>query len=49
MTATWETTAGTTRTLRVPLDGLTAGTKHLYLQVPSGTDIALGTVYVRAR
>lgn len=47
--ATWEGDAGTSRTLRVPLDGLTAGTKQLYLRVPNGTDIALGTVWVVAR
>lgn len=47
--ATWTTAAGTTRTLRVPLVGLTAGIKKLYLRVPGGADIALGQVIVKDR
>lgn len=47
--ATWDDAASTERRLRVPLVGLTAGVRTLYLRVPSGTDIALGTVNVRAR
>lgn len=47
--ATWLGSADTTRQLRVPLTGLTAGTHSLYLKVPTGTDIALGRVVVKAR
>lgn len=47
--ATWDTDAGTTRTLRVPLVGLTKGDKTLYLRVPLGTDISLGTIRVQDR
>lgn len=49
VTGTWLGSASATRKLSVPLAGLTAGTKRLYLRVPSGTDIQLGQVFVRNR
>lgn len=46
---TWEGPAAVSRQVKVPLGGLTKGTKTLYLQVPTGTDIQIGTVKVRDR
>jgi hypothetical protein len=43
VTAEWETVAGPTRTLRVPLYRYT-GTLTLWLRVPGGNDVYLGTV-----
>lgn len=49
VSGTWETAAGTTRVLRVPLVGLTAGTHRLYLKVPGGADRPMGTVTALVR
>jgi len=46
---TWLGSPAPSRQLRVPLSGLSAGTKYLYLKVPNGTDLRLGEVSVRVR
>jgi hypothetical protein len=48
ITCTWLGTAGPTRTLRVPLTGLAAGSHRLRLVVPGGNDVGLGTVSISA-
>ena len=47
--ASWQGDPGPTRTLRVPLVGLAVGTHRLYLNVPGGTNLSLGSVHVTAR
>lgn len=48
--ATWVGPAGTTRQVRVSFAGVTAGRgANVYLQVPNGTDLLLGTVDVKER
>jgi len=37
------------RKLKVSLAGLAAGMHRLYLKVPGGNDLTLGSVYVRVR
>lgn len=50
VTATWLGATTSPRQIRVPLVGLTKGNgQTLYLRVPSGTDIRLGQVDVKAR
>lgn len=51
VTAQWLGDPGAQRWLRVPLTGLAArtGGYNIYLRVPGGSDIHLGTVYVRDR
>ena len=47
--ATWQGDPGKTRTLRVPATGLAVGTHRAVLEVPNGTNVSLGTVYVVER
>ncbi|MEO5664033.1 MAG: hypothetical protein ABIR39_12185 [Nocardioides sp.] len=44
--ATWLGAAGPERVLRVPVSTLTAGTYHLYGQVPGSNDLDLGWVQI---
>lgn len=47
--ATWQGDPGTERTLRVPFSGVAAGTHHVHLDVPGGTNFELGVVNVVKR
>jgi hypothetical protein len=49
LTATWEDVPSASRKLKVSLAGLAAGMHRLYLKVPGGNDLTLGSVYVRVR
>jgi hypothetical protein len=49
LTATWLGDVGPVRKLKVDLDTLAANNYTLYLQVPGGNDVVLGTVAVRDR
>ena len=47
--ATWQGDPGPSRTLRVPVGSLLPGSHRLYLQVPGGNDLSLGSVHVMER
>ena len=49
VTGVWQSDVGPSRTLRVPVAGLPVGSHRLYLQVPGGNDLSIGTVHMVAR